>query len=404
MSPRRANSSIMRSRESSVEPMSNCSSASGGWVCADAAAVMQAVESQTLILYHTDLRGEWPRAAAGALGARLPYGKRLATRADSPGARARLRRTRRADRRAARPRARLQHLALRPLGGVRCGQMRSRWLRCRDGERGAHRDFCGARGGPQGLWRRDRCLARGAPERRACQLARRAAVCPRARVVCGSGCVCDDQLRGARAHGARAVARGAVCAMSVDDDGGLRNTLYRTATRSGRRMTPARRWLYRLAVPLGLAMIRAWWFTCRVTRVEGVAHLDEALARHGHPRLLDPHRRAGAARLLPGARQGQGLAGHHSRRAARAALQVQARRAAAGADVGPADPADVVRRLARVADQVGQVRDPDALFAHRDRHRAGLLRAAGHRRALARATAIADGAGTEAPLRRGARS
>ncbi len=67
--------------------------------------------------------------------------------------------------------------------------------------------------------------------------------------------------------------------MSVDDDGGLRNTLYRTATRSGRRMTPARRWLYRLAVPLGLAIIRAWWFTCRVTRVEGVAHLDEALAR-----------------------------------------------------------------------------------------------------------------------------
>jgi len=51
----------MRSRESSVEPMSNCSSASGGWVCAGAAAVMQAVESQTLILYHTDLRGEWPR-------------------------------------------------------------------------------------------------------------------------------------------------------------------------------------------------------------------------------------------------------------------------------------------------------------------------------------------------------
>src|SRR5438105_1988658 len=64
MSPRRVNSSIMRSRESSVEPMSNCSSASGGWVCADAAAVMQAVESQTLILYHTDLRGEWAREAA----------------------------------------------------------------------------------------------------------------------------------------------------------------------------------------------------------------------------------------------------------------------------------------------------------------------------------------------------
>ena len=51
---------------------------------------MQAVESETLILYHTDLRGEWPRDAARALAARLPYGKRLATSADSPGARASL--------------------------------------------------------------------------------------------------------------------------------------------------------------------------------------------------------------------------------------------------------------------------------------------------------------------------
>jgi len=51
---------------------------------------MQAIESETLILYHTDLRGEWPREAARALAARLPYGKRLATRADTPGARASL--------------------------------------------------------------------------------------------------------------------------------------------------------------------------------------------------------------------------------------------------------------------------------------------------------------------------
>ena len=60
-----------------MEPTSNCSSASGGRVFADAAAVMQAVESQTLILYHSDLRGEWPRAAARALAARLAYPKRL---------------------------------------------------------------------------------------------------------------------------------------------------------------------------------------------------------------------------------------------------------------------------------------------------------------------------------------
>jgi phosphopantetheinyl transferase len=51
---------------------------------------MQAVESETLILYHTDLRGEWPRAAARALAAHLPYGRRLAMSADSPGARASL--------------------------------------------------------------------------------------------------------------------------------------------------------------------------------------------------------------------------------------------------------------------------------------------------------------------------
>ncbi len=44
---------------------------------AGAAAVMQAVESQTLILYHTDLRGQWPEAAASALARALPYAKRL---------------------------------------------------------------------------------------------------------------------------------------------------------------------------------------------------------------------------------------------------------------------------------------------------------------------------------------
>jgi len=67
--------------------------------------------------------------------------------------------------------------------------------------------------------------------------------------------------------------------MSAGDDGGLRNTLYRTITRSSRRMTPARRALYRLAVPLAIGIIRAWWLMCRVVRVEGVAHLEAALAR-----------------------------------------------------------------------------------------------------------------------------
>ena len=67
--------------------------------------------------------------------------------------------------------------------------------------------------------------------------------------------------------------------MSDGDDGGLRNTLYRTATRSSRRMTPLRRALYAVAAPLGVALIRAWWRTCRVVRVEGEEHLAAALAR-----------------------------------------------------------------------------------------------------------------------------
>jgi len=72
--------------------------------------------------------------------------------------------------------------------------------------------------------------------------------------------------------------------MSAEDDGSLRNTLYKTRTRSGRRMTAARRLLYRIAVPLGVGLIRAWWRTCRVVRVEGLSHLEEALA--GAPSLV----------------------------------------------------------------------------------------------------------------------
>jgi lysophospholipid acyltransferase (LPLAT)-like uncharacterized protein len=67
--------------------------------------------------------------------------------------------------------------------------------------------------------------------------------------------------------------------MTGGGDGGLRNTVYRTATRSSRRMTRARRALYALAVPLGAGLIRLWWRLCRVVRVEGEEHLAAALAR-----------------------------------------------------------------------------------------------------------------------------
>jgi hypothetical protein len=62
-------------------------------------------------------------------------------------------------------------------------------------------------------------------------------------------------------------------------DGGLRNTLYRRLTRSGRRMTAARRLLYAIAVPLGLAIVRLWWATCRIVKVEGDEHLQAALEK-----------------------------------------------------------------------------------------------------------------------------
>ncbi|MBV8144086.1 MAG: hypothetical protein JO184_03680 [Gammaproteobacteria bacterium] len=41
---------------------------------------MQAVESQKLILYQTDLRGQWPQGAARSFLAALPYARRLALR------------------------------------------------------------------------------------------------------------------------------------------------------------------------------------------------------------------------------------------------------------------------------------------------------------------------------------
>lgn len=61
--------------------------------------------------------------------------------------------------------------------------------------------------------------------------------------------------------------------------GGLRNSIYRQVTKSGRRMTAGRRLLYAMAVPLGLGIIRLWWMSCRVVRVEGGEHLQAALEK-----------------------------------------------------------------------------------------------------------------------------
>ncbi len=62
------------------------------------------------------------------------------------------------------------------------------------------------------------------------------------------------------------------------DPQGPRNTLYERQTRSGRRLTPLRRALYRLALPVGVLLVRFWWGTCRVVRVIGEEHVGAALA------------------------------------------------------------------------------------------------------------------------------
>jgi lysophospholipid acyltransferase (LPLAT)-like uncharacterized protein len=59
----------------------------------------------------------------------------------------------------------------------------------------------------------------------------------------------------------------------------LRNTLYKTVTRSGRRMTRARRLLYAIGVPLGLGIIRLWWLSCRIRHIDGDENLTAALAK-----------------------------------------------------------------------------------------------------------------------------
>jgi lysophospholipid acyltransferase (LPLAT)-like uncharacterized protein len=68
---------------------------------------------------------------------------------------------------------------------------------------------------------------------------------------------------------------------AVDEKPGgpLRNTIYEQQTRSGRRLTRGRRFLYAIIVPLGVALLRLVWRWSRVTRVIGAEHIAAALDR-----------------------------------------------------------------------------------------------------------------------------
>jgi lysophospholipid acyltransferase (LPLAT)-like uncharacterized protein len=52
----------------------------------------------------------------------------------------------------------------------------------------------------------------------------------------------------------------------------------RVQSRSGRRLTPLRATLYRLAVPLAIGLVRLWWRLCPVVRVLGDEHAARAIA------------------------------------------------------------------------------------------------------------------------------
>ena len=63
------------------------------------------------------------------------------------------------------------------------------------------------------------------------------------------------------------------------DDGSLRNTIYDQQTRSGRRLTKGRQWLYKVSAPIALALMRFVVGWCRVVDILGAENIGAALAR-----------------------------------------------------------------------------------------------------------------------------
>jgi lysophospholipid acyltransferase (LPLAT)-like uncharacterized protein len=68
-------------------------------------------------------------------------------------------------------------------------------------------------------------------------------------------------------------------AVEENPGGGLRNTIYEQQTRSGRRLTRGRLFLYKLLVPVGLSLVRLVWRWSRVHSVSGAEHIASALER-----------------------------------------------------------------------------------------------------------------------------
>jgi lysophospholipid acyltransferase (LPLAT)-like uncharacterized protein len=62
-------------------------------------------------------------------------------------------------------------------------------------------------------------------------------------------------------------------------EGPLRNTIYEQQTRSGRRLTVGRRFLYKLLVPIGISLMHLVWRWSRVVSVTGSEHITASLER-----------------------------------------------------------------------------------------------------------------------------
>jgi lysophospholipid acyltransferase (LPLAT)-like uncharacterized protein len=62
-------------------------------------------------------------------------------------------------------------------------------------------------------------------------------------------------------------------------ESGLRNTIYEQQTRSGRRLTTGRLWLYKLAAPVAVALMRVVIGWCRSPRIIGAEHITATLAQ-----------------------------------------------------------------------------------------------------------------------------
>ena len=78
------------------------------------------------------------------------------------------------------------------------------------------------------------------------------------------------------------------------------NQAYQQVTRSSRRMTPMRRLLYRLGLPIALGLVRFLWASYRIKRIVGDEHMEAAVRDSGPviPTLWHQHLLMGVWYLL----------------------------------------------------------------------------------------------------------